>query len=95
MDEWVRNADIRFARNLKDAEGAELNGQTIWHPEERRCWIAIAHGTESDELHETLVHELLHILLEGHLALTHPYDAGYEFGLNRAAKAIWTAWKGE
>lgn len=84
MHEWIPNAEFR----VRKLDG--LYGESDWHAEERKCWIAINPDTD-DVMGETLVHECFHVLLEGHLPPMDraKYDAGYELGLNRAARAVW------
>jgi hypothetical protein len=94
LTEWT--GEFRVVRGLKDADGTYLDGQSWWSPEERWCSIRVASGLSNEATHLTLIHELIHVALEGHLPpMTHDYDAGYEFGLNRLTKALWIAWKGE
>ena len=91
MAEW--NADFRVVRGLREGK-TYLDGQSWWTPEERQCYIRVAAGLKNDVAHQTCLHELLHVALEGHLPpMTHDYDAGYEFGLNRIAKALYETWK--
>jgi hypothetical protein len=93
MVEWIPNTKFRFVRNLKDESGCELHGQSTWMAEERQAWIALRPNADDRMLEETTIHELLHILFEGHKPVDNSqYDAGYEFALNRSAKAYWEAW---
>lgn len=94
MHEWLPRATFRVVRNLKDSGGNALYGESTWHPEERQCWIAIAPNT-CDSMAETLVHELLHVMLEGHMPVCGEefYDEAYELALNRNARALWKSWK--
>jgi hypothetical protein len=89
MDEWIARAEFKVTR-LKG-----LCGESAWHPEERKCWIAISPAPD-EEMAETLVHELLHVLYEGHLPPVgmdgDAYDASYELGLNRTARALYKEW---
>lgn len=63
-------------------------------PEERRATVFLAseerHGALPVE--ETIVHELLHLRLDGHISLYDPkaeaYDPQYEAGLNVIAKLL-------
>lgn len=84
MHEWIAGAVFR----VRKLDG--LDGESCWHPEERKCWIAVSPGPEMEE---TLVHECLHVLIEGHKPIVPDYDPGYELALNRMAKALWSEWK--
>lgn len=86
MPEW--NAEFRMCRKLTDDKGNPLDGRSEWHAEERRCWISVCR--EAQAVEETLMHELLHVLLEGHLTplKRDKYDPDYELGLNRLAKTL-------
>lgn len=88
MVEWIPQAVFRVTKL------AGLHGQSSWMAEERQCWIAVAPNADSRVMEETLVHECLHVLLEGHLPEmdSAKYDPGYELGLNRLAKALWEGW---
>jgi hypothetical protein len=61
-------------------------GNACWHTEECRAWIYLRRG--SDNLRETLIHELLHVRLEGHRENPMRYDALYERALNAIAAAL-------
>jgi hypothetical protein len=94
MGEWIENASFAIVRDLKDSEGNAVYGLSSWQPEERKCWIAIARDCDGDVFHETVIHELLHLRLEGHRPPPSPedYDESYELALNRIARALWEAW---
>lgn len=95
MDEWILRAKFIVARDLKNDKGEELHGQSQWMPEERQCWILVRPTDDADLFGETLIHEILHVRLEGHLNPmdTEKYDAGYEYALNCLARALWKEWK--
>jgi hypothetical protein len=88
MVEWIPQAKFRVMRM------SDLYGESSWMPEERQCWIRVSPSEDRRLMEETLIHEILHVLLEGHLPPMSgdKYDAGYEFALNRAAKAFWESW---
>lgn len=87
MHEWLPRAEFKVTRL------PGLCGESSWHPEERQCWIAVSPASD-EEMEKTLVHEILHVLYEGHLSPmgVDSYDPGYELGLNRTAEALWKAW---
>lgn len=93
MDEWIARAEFKSCRTIKDADLGELDGRSFWHPEERKCWIEVAQA-DPGVMGETLLHEILHLLYEGHMSPmgVDGYDAGYELGLNRTAKALYREW---
>jgi hypothetical protein len=95
MDEWIPRAKFRIVHNLANEQGDELHGQSQWFPEERQCWIVVRPTEDADLLGETLVHEILHVRLEGHLppSEVEKYDPAYEYALNCTARAIWKEWK--
>jgi hypothetical protein len=64
--------------------GGDLVGLNLFSPEEEVSDIYLAPGT--DEV--TLVHELLHLVFDGHTAVQGPYSAMHERALNRTAKAL-------
>jgi hypothetical protein len=94
MVEWMENAQFILTRGLKDSKGNRLDGQSWWLPETRHLYIQVRAGLSVEATHETVIHELLHALLEGHKPpMTDEYDESYEWGLNRAAKAYYASWK--
>ena len=92
MHEWLPKAEFRMVRNLKSPDGYELYGQAVWHSEERHCWISVSIGLEEKLTIESLIHEILHVLLEGHSVAKTKYDASYELALNRMASALAPEW---
>lgn len=59
-------------------------GVTDWHTEERIAIILLRRGEGRD----TLLHELLHIRLEGHTMRARRYDPQYEYAINALAVAL-------
>lgn len=86
MVEWIPKATIRVI-SLKG-----FHGQSSWVPEERECWIGVSPNKDQRVMEETLIHEICHILHEGHKPATEEYDEAYELSLNRLAKTLWEAW---
>ncbi len=63
----------------------DCEGQAEWHTEETQAFIALRRGKATVE---TVVHELLHIRLEGHRPAPLKYDPLYERALNVLAAAL-------
>src|SRR5579884_309177 len=82
MAEWT-TINVLWA-NKKEQK--EVTGCCYWHVPESLVTIKIDRAEPKKE--ETLVHELLHVLLEGHLSEARPYDELYERALNRASAAL-------
>jgi hypothetical protein len=89
MDEWIRGTQFR----VRKLDG--LYGLSEWFVEERCALVTVNRGLDRDMTMTTLIHELLHLLLEGHRPPTShsKYDPNYELALNRAAKGYWNEWK--
>lgn len=89
LTEWViRVSWGRPSENPDYSKGemdADATGNACWHTEECLAWIYLRRG--SDNLLETLIHELLHIRLEGHRDPVR-YDPLYERALNAIASAL-------
>lgn len=79
-----QNWDVEIA--LGDtANLAGCAGKNDISAEYQRSRILIAPG----EPEETLVHEILHIIFDGHRVITDStYDPVYELGLNKVARAL-------
>lgn len=61
-------------------------GWCSWHPEEQYGEIQINKSTLDPV--STLVHELLHIVLEGHQEHTREYSIPFERAINKIAAAL-------
>lgn len=64
----------------------KLAGRSWWHTEELRGYVEIAPRASDKE--GTLVHELLHIVLQGHSELPEGYDVELERAINRITGAL-------
>lgn len=64
----------------------DCEGNTWWFTEDFRVIILIRKGCE--DLEGTLVHELLHVLIEGHRTAPAKYDPLYERAINKLTKAL-------
>jgi hypothetical protein len=87
-EEWLRGTMFRV-RNLDG-----LYGMSEWFVEERCALITVHRGLSHEDTMTTLIHEILHVVLEGHKPPTahSKYDPNYELALNRLAKALWNEW---
>ena len=94
LDEWIRGATFKLVRDLKDSEGGELFATCWWHTEERKCEVIVSAGMDERNTRSSLIHELLHLRLEGHLPPIsgQEYDAGYEYALNCLTETLMRAW---
>lgn len=65
-----------------------------WSPEYRECSLGFAlpqvHEDAGFSLESTVIHEFLHIVLEGHQATASKYSGLYENGLNKLSAAFYT-----
>lgn len=82
LESW--DVRVRWA-NPKDKMTLDDYGQIMWWTEECRAEM-ILHRKNADV--ETIVHELMHVRLEGHRPEPLPYDAVYEQGLNRVVSIL-------
>ena len=69
------------AREMKD-----LCGTCSWSVEDGIAVIKLNRTMPNQE--ETVIHELIHIVLQGHLPELPPYDVHLERGINRMAAAF-------
>jgi hypothetical protein len=87
MPEWVNGTTFVFEKNEDNV------GCAWWHAEECVAAIRIAPDLTDEQVEETVIHELLHLVLEGHMAIDGEYDEGYERGLNRIARTLRLAYE--
>ena len=82
--------DIDFKLVPDTEELGKCAGTCVWQTEYKTATIEIAGDQPPGEIEETLIHELLHLALEGHKPLTqnYKYDAMYERGLNVISEAM-------
>lgn len=88
LQDW--KLDVRFAADMADTSA----GECWWHPDNRTAEIHILppHIIE-DDIEETLVHELLHVLYEGHAWNTEDsLSVHQERAHNQAAAALVSAY---
>ena len=87
---WGDKVD-REATPFSDELTEGCAGLIWWSAEHAHAKIVLAKG----QSHSTLVHELLHLRLEGHLPGPRKYDALYERALNQLAEALIKEWSDE
>ena len=89
LTEWQIQVNWGKPSQQPDYSKGEMDagsvGNACWHTEECRAWIYLRRGSE--HLRETLVHELLHIRLEGHREPVR-YSPLYERALNAIVAAL-------
>jgi hypothetical protein len=85
LHEWVSRTTFRLAP-IEDL------GNTRWFAEERTAEVLVNPKQTPPEIINTLIHELLHLALEGHRIEIAKYDASYELGLNRISNALLKEW---
>lgn len=67
-------------------EMKDLCGCVTWHTEELKATVKLSKKVADKE--GTLVHELLHIVLQGHADYDEKYDAHLERAINRIAAGL-------
>lgn len=81
---WGRPAAVpNFDKGEMEADSV---GNVCWHTEESVAWVYLRRG--AGNVQETLVHEMLHVRLEGHREAPMRYDPLYERALNAIATAL-------
>lgn len=81
LREWHITATFGTAKQMH----GDL-GNVFWHTEELKATVRISRTVTAKE--ETLIHELLHVVIQGHAPLTTPYDVNLEKAINRLAAAF-------
>jgi len=84
---WQGRLNLREWRiSVRWGSAKEFHGRIWWNTEELTATMEINKYTKNKE--ETLVHELLHLVLQGHEELTAEYDVNLEKAINRIAAAL-------
>lgn len=84
LREWT--IKLRWATK---AEGKECQGLNYFSVEELKSTVVIDRKVKPADREETLVHELLHLVFDGHEVVdTDKYDPLHERALNRTASAL-------
>jgi hypothetical protein len=79
LNQW--KIRVQFG-DLKSESNEQLDGCICWSGEYRDAFISIHKDALPADLESTVIHELCHLLLEGHLSAPRDYNSSYEFGLN-------------
>ena len=77
-----------LASSTEVAEMDDTDGKCIWSPEYASCEILLNKRQPDTAIPHTIVHELVHLALQGHKENHCGYSAMYERGINRIATAI-------
>ena len=87
LSDW--EIDLVF-KPQAELEAKDSAGSSYWQTEYKTASIEIASDQPEEEVLETLIHELLHLALEGHKPLHkgYKYDGPYEFALNTLAGVL-------
>lgn len=90
LGEWKGRVKVNWGteEELKNAEGDALDGVNIFSTERRLSEVFINPELEDHQIIETLVHELLHLVVDGHKNSLGEYDAMHERALDRLAEAF-------
>jgi hypothetical protein len=86
LGEWDIRVRWSRQRELPDDEW----GSMLWNPDTATAIMVINRGARltTAEIRSTVVHELLHVTLQGHRDHTGVREPMFERGLNRIAGAI-------
>lgn len=89
LQDWKIN--VRFNASIASENAA---GMADWHPDNRTAEIDILPPhLIADDIEETLVHELLHVLYEGHTWYTEDLRSAHqERALNQTTAALVSAY---
>jgi hypothetical protein len=83
LHEWV----IHLAWGGKD-EMDGMDGTCIWLPEYAQANIHLNRMQPDAEIPRTIMHELIHVCLQGHAPHTGKYSEMMERGINRIVDAL-------
>lgn len=83
LTEWKIFLRWGTKEEMKDSQG-----QCTWSPEYTSAEIFLRRDQPDVEIPHTLVHELVHLALQGHRPHDGRYSVMYERGINRLASAI-------
>jgi Zn-dependent peptidase ImmA (M78 family) len=83
LKEWTIRVDWGTKKEMSDAVGT-----CIWSAEEMAAMVKLKRGEPAHEIEPTLVHELLHLVLQGHANYDGNYDIHLERAINKLAAAL-------
>lgn len=90
LQDWKIRAHWKPKSEMLEDDGGYCMGKVLYSPEYGSADIYVLRELdreEGDGIEDDIVHELLHILLEGHKA-PGPYDARFERALNVLAREL-------
>lgn len=75
---------VRFGKpaEMTSSDGSVCDGFIHWQSEYRIANMVISREQTRRNMQETIMHETVHLLLEGHQSVPSVYSPAYEFGLN-------------
>lgn len=86
LPEWSVSVRWGTRAEMKDANEDDVVGLCIWSPEELTGQILLARRQDNHE--QTIIHELLHLVLEGHRPMNGRYSELHERAINRIADGL-------
>lgn len=87
LSDW--SITIEFCDRIEsDTDDQECAGGTGWDSDRREAWVYIKRVDDDWEIITTIIHELLHIVMEGHLICQGGHDVNEERALNAVADAL-------
>lgn len=84
LGEW--EIRVRWARN-GELEANDM-GAVRWCTDTAQADMFLRRGLQERELRDTIIHELVHVTLQGHADHTGKRDPMFERGINRITDAI-------
>ena len=88
LREWKIVVKFGTAKEMEDAQGIRCQGLNYISVEELESHIFLDRKVIEQDVESTLVHELLHLVFDGHKNQTMRYDPMQERALNRTAGAL-------
>lgn len=86
LTEWTITVKFGTPEEMMDESGHRCHGLNFISVEELSSQIFLDRGDGE----ETLIHELLHVVFDGHRPQDEPYDPLHERAINRTAAAFMT-----
>lgn len=82
LGDWKTTLVVCGRRAMTDSNGDLCDGLSTWSTEEGTVTISLRRDLPDEAVEPTLIHELLHVRLEGHRNHDGSYDQMYERALN-------------
>lgn len=77
---------IRWMTPEEEEEFPDINGFCYWSPDHTHGWVRIS--KDSEDTKHTIVHELLHLRIEGHAPMTGKKNMPLEVTINALTAAL-------